>query len=147
MFTVYYMSCHESECSEDMCFMLWNNSLTAICQGKHVWPTVIEMGIHKYNTQISFLNGAYNKLWEQSMIWNSLIIMETRLWAGQSKVWIPAGERDFSILQNVQTGSGVIRPPTHWIPGFFPRAKSWGVMFPHITMWCFENSKHERLSL
>jgi hypothetical protein len=42
-----------------------------------------------------------------SRVWSgSLVIMETRLWAGQSKVWIPAGERDFSVLQNVQTGSG-----------------------------------------
>jgi len=39
------------------------------------------MGIHKYeyNTQVSFMNGVYNKLWEQSMIQDSLVIMETKL--------------------------------------------------------------------
>ena len=30
----------------------------------------------------------------------------TRLWAGQSGVLIPAGARDFCVLQNAQTGCG-----------------------------------------
>jgi hypothetical protein len=37
---------------------------------------------------------------------DSVVVVESRLWAGQSMVRIPAGARDFSFLQNVQTGSG-----------------------------------------
>jgi hypothetical protein len=40
------------------------------------------------------------------MSWDSVVITETRLWAGQSGVRILAGARDFCFLQNVQNGSG-----------------------------------------
>ena len=113
--------------------MLWNNSLIAVCQGKHVWPTAIQMGIHKYNTHISFLNGAYNILWEQSMIRDSLIIMETRLWAGQSKVSFPAGERDFSVLQNVQTSSGAYWTSYSLDTRVLTQGKGAGVWCYHIS--------------
>jgi len=42
-------------------------------------------------------------------IWNTTSLFrtpQTRLWAAQLWVWIPAEARDFSPLKNVQTGSG-----------------------------------------
>jgi hypothetical protein len=39
--------------------------------------------------------------------WVNITGIVTRLQAGRSGVRIPAGVRDFSLLQNVQNGSGV----------------------------------------
>ena len=38
---------------------------------------------------------------------DSVVVIVTRLRAGQSAVRTPAGARDFSLLENVQTGSEV----------------------------------------
>jgi hypothetical protein len=38
----------------------------------------------------------------------------TRLQAGWSRFQIPAGTRDFSLLQNIQTNSGPTQPPIQW---------------------------------
>jgi hypothetical protein len=45
------------------------------------------------------------------------------LWAGQSGVQILVGARDFSLLQNIRTGSGAHHPPVCLVPGFFPEGK------------------------
>ena len=31
--------------------------------------------------------------------------------------------KNFSVSQNIQTGSGATQPPIQWAPGFFPRGK------------------------
>ena len=45
-----------------------------------------------------------------------LVGIVTRLQAGQSSVQIPVGTRDFSVLQNFQTGSG--GPPSLLFDGY-----------------------------
>ena len=48
----------------------------------------------------------------------------TTLRAGQSKVRIPLGARDFSLLQNFQTGPGAHAASSLMGTGFFPRGKA-----------------------
>ena len=36
---------------------------------------------------------------------------------------MPAGTRDFSLSQNVQTGSGATQPPVPWLQEFFPEGE------------------------
>jgi hypothetical protein len=56
-------------------------------------------------------------------IWVSVV---TRLRAGRSRVWIPAGDRRFCLLQNLQTSS-VAFPASYsmetWV--FFPGGRAW----------------------
>jgi hypothetical protein len=40
---------------------------------------------------------------------------------GRSAVRMPAGTRDFSLLQNVQIGSGAHPPSIQWVPELFTR--------------------------
>ena len=49
--------------------------------------------------------------------------MATMLQAGRSGVRIPEGARDYSLLQNVQSGLGPTQPSNQWVPGFFPGVK------------------------
>jgi len=38
-------------------------------------------------------------------------------WAGRSGLRILTGARDYSLLQNLQTGSASSQPPSQWVPG------------------------------
>ena len=40
--------------------------------------------------------------------------------------------RDFSLLQNVQTGMGPIQPTVQWVPGFFPESKATGAWLIYL---------------
>jgi hypothetical protein len=46
------------------------------------------------------------------------------LWTGQCGVRIPAGTKDFSLFQNVHTGSGVNSAYLHWLQRFFRGGKA-----------------------
>ena len=49
------------------------------------------------------------------MTWDSVVVMEIRLWTGQSRVRILAGASDFCFLQTIQNGSGA--QPTSYSVG------------------------------
>jgi len=49
-----------------------------------------------------------------------VVSLETRLRAGPSGVRIPAGLRNLSFLQIVQTSSGIHPAYYSMVPGFFP---------------------------
>jgi hypothetical protein len=64
-----------------------------------------------------------------------------RLRAGRSEVRILLGARDFSFIQNVQTGSEPTHPPIQWVPAMFPGDKSagaWSFSFACVSSWSFE---------
>lgn len=48
--------------------------------------------------------------------WNNVVASANRLVVGWSGVQIPAGVRDFNVLQKDQTGSGT-HPPIQWVLG------------------------------
>jgi hypothetical protein len=51
----------------------------------------------------------------------------TRLRARPSRVGIPMGLRDFSLLQKYRLALGPIDPPMQWVPGYFLGIKVAGV--------------------
>ena len=60
----------------------------------------------------------------------------TRLRAGRSRVRLPAGELDLSLLQNVQTGSGVLPASFQGVQ----EAHSPGVERRVVRFFCFVDS-------
>jgi hypothetical protein len=58
---------------------------------------------------------------------NSVVSVVTRLWAGQHGIGILAGARDFSLVQNPQTGSEVQRPSNSVVTRSFPGGEESGV--------------------
>ena len=60
----------------------------------------------------------------------------TRLWAGWSWVRIPAGTRDLSLLQSIQTGSGS-HPVSYWM--------GTGVLSVGWSGWCTKMTAHLHL--
>jgi len=55
---------------------------------------------------------------------NSSVSEVTRLQARRSEVSLQRGARDFTPLQNFQTGSGPTQPPVQWYRGSFPGSKA-----------------------
>jgi hypothetical protein len=64
----------------------------------------------------------------------SLVGTTSRLWAGQSWVWIPVGSRDFSLLWSIQTCS-----EAHQASCFMGKTKQ-----SHYRPWGFENVEVSR---
>jgi hypothetical protein len=50
----------------------------------------------------------------------------TKLWVGQSGVRIPAVERNLSLHQSVQSGSGLTHPPIQYLEGAVARGQAAG---------------------
>jgi len=55
---------------------------------------------------------------------DGVALVVTRLQVGESRVQIPAGARDFLLLQNVYATQEPFCCPLHWVPGFFLGVKS-----------------------
>jgi hypothetical protein len=70
--------------------------------------------------------------------WGSIVGIATRLWTGQSRVWILVGARDISLFQNVQTGSGA-HPASYSVrTGILSQSKgvgSWSSSLTSIYCW------------
>jgi hypothetical protein len=71
--------------------------------------------------------------------WDRVVGIVTRMWVGQSGVWIPAVAADFSHLQNVQTS--YVRHPASYSMGtgvLSQRYSSWGMKLTihlHLLLW------------
>ena len=73
-----------------------------LCWNQHWWSPVISPH------GLIFVRGILNRILcvfgNRSQ--NRIFGIGTMLWAGRPGIWILLGVRDFSVLQNVQTGSG-----------------------------------------
>lgn len=52
--------------------------------------------------------------------WGSVVGTAMKINKEKVDIWILAGVRDFSILQNVQTSTWPTQPPIQWVQEFFP---------------------------
>jgi len=57
---------------------------------------------------------------------DSSVITVTILRSGRAGFRIPAGARDYSLFQIVQTYPVVHQPPLRWVPGLFLRGEAAG---------------------
>lgn len=79
------------------------------------------------------------KIKEDCRSWVNVICIVMRLWAGLFLVWILAGTRIFSVLQNVQTVCGAQKPSykvdadTPFLRSKVVRLWSWSL----ISIWCW----------
>lgn len=62
----------------------------------------------------------------------SIVGVATRLRTGWSSVWIPVGLKDFSLLQNVQTGHGAHTTSYSMDAGFLPGREHPGLEVTHL---------------
>ena len=60
--------------------------------------------------------------------------MQTKLWAGRQDFRVPVAARDFSLLQNLQTGPGAHPALIQWDRGSLPRLKRSGCEVPHSLL-------------
>jgi len=91
---------------------------------KFVYVVTSSKSICIYTKQIcSKLSGQLSKLWLQDFWLN---MEKCKLWAVRSVVLIPGGAKDFSLVRNLQTCSGVHPASYARFTGVFPAGNAVG---------------------
>jgi hypothetical protein len=96
---------------------------SASSNGKRPWLTSTKTRGKITNIYVLTVYIAVTTPDEEIQLQNYAVDTATVLEAGRNGVWIPAGSRDFSLLQNVQTGHGARRASYLMSTGALSRGK------------------------